>query len=183
MTADIILVFKCLADKSRLQIIKSLAKEEMYVERLSERLGLSPPTVSFHLKKLESVGIITSRKEQYYTIYSLNDDALSFNVLETILAKISGNEEDARDSEYRNSVLSNFMEYGKLKSIPSQRKKRNIVLEEIAKSFEANKEYTEREVNIIIADFHDDFCTIRREMVGMGLLMRDKEVYCRSVVQ
>ena len=27
-------------------------REDMYVERLAERLGLTPPTVSFHLKKL-----------------------------------------------------------------------------------------------------------------------------------
>ena len=28
-------MFKCLADKSRLQILKSLAVEDMYVERLA----------------------------------------------------------------------------------------------------------------------------------------------------
>ena len=49
---DAIKLFKCLADKSRLQILKSLAIEEMYVERLAERLGITPSTVSFHLKKL-----------------------------------------------------------------------------------------------------------------------------------
>ena len=50
--ADAINLFKCLADKSRLQILKSLAVEDMYVERLAERLGLTPSTISFHLKKL-----------------------------------------------------------------------------------------------------------------------------------
>lgn len=39
--ADAINLFKCLADKSRLQILKSLAVEDMYVERLAERLGLT----------------------------------------------------------------------------------------------------------------------------------------------
>ena len=33
-------LFKCLADKSRLQILKSLAVEDMYVERLAQRLGV-----------------------------------------------------------------------------------------------------------------------------------------------
>ena len=50
--ADAIKLFKCLADKSRLQILKSLMREDMYVERLAERLGLTPATISFHLKKL-----------------------------------------------------------------------------------------------------------------------------------
>jgi len=181
MSVDIVLLFKCLADKSRLQIIKSLAKEEMYVERLAERLNSTPPTISFHLKKLESANIVTSRKEQYYTIYSLNKDVLKFNALDMILSEVGDSQEDERDIKYRNKVLSSFMEYGKLKSIPAQQKKKIIILEEIAKSFETNREYTEREVNIIIADVHDDFCTIRRDMVDFGIFVRDKGIYQRKV--
>ena len=49
--ADAIKLFKCLADKSRLQILKSLFLEDMYVERLAERLNLTPATISFHLRK------------------------------------------------------------------------------------------------------------------------------------
>jgi len=39
--------------------------------------------------------------------------------------------------------------------------------------------YSEREVNMIIADFHDDFCTIRRDMVGERLLGRNGIEYWR----
>ena len=60
--AEAIRLFKCLSDKSRIQILKSLAIEDMYVERLSERLGLSAPTISFHLKKLSDAGAVTSYK-------------------------------------------------------------------------------------------------------------------------
>jgi len=180
MIDDVIPLLKCLADKTRLRIIQSLAKEEMYGERLAERLGLSPPTVSFHLKKLESVGIVSSRKEQYYTVYCLNSGALSFNILDLILAETENNSDDDRDRAYKQSVLANFFKYGKLKTIPAQRKKRIIVLEEIAKSFDADKTYSERDVNIIIADFHDDFCTIRREMIEYGLLTRHDGVYQRK---
>jgi DNA-binding transcriptional ArsR family regulator len=34
--SEAISLFKCLADKSRIQILKLLIQEEMYVERLSE---------------------------------------------------------------------------------------------------------------------------------------------------
>ena len=54
---EAIVFFKCLADKSRLAILKSLMEEDMYVERLAERLGVTSATVSFHLKKLEEAGI------------------------------------------------------------------------------------------------------------------------------
>ena len=82
-----------------------------------------------------------------------------------------------RDEIYRKKVIDSFFEYGKLKSIPSQRKKERIVLEEIAKSFEKGREYTEREINIIIADFNDDFCTIRRDMISEGIITRENMIY------
>ena len=69
-------IFKSLSDMSRLRIVQSLSKGEMYTELLAERLGITPSTVSFHMKKLEEAGIVTSRKEQYYTVYSLNSDVL-----------------------------------------------------------------------------------------------------------
>ena len=84
-----------------------------------------------------------------------------------------------RDLKYRQKVIDTFFEYGKLKAIPAQRKKRRIVLEEIAKDFEMGKTYDEKEVNLIIAAYHDDFCTIRREMILEGLMARDHQTYWR----
>lgn len=83
--AEAISLFKCLSDKSRLQILKSLAVEDMYVERLAERLDLTPSTVSFHLKKLADAGAVTSCKSQYYTMYSLKRDVFETSILEILL--------------------------------------------------------------------------------------------------
>ena len=169
-----ILLFKCLADKSRLQILKSLAIEDMYVERLAERLGITAPTVSFHMKKLADAGTVTSYKSQYYMMYSLNKEIFETSILEIIREKSDEADLQAqRDAGYRQKVIDAFFEYGKLKAIPTQRKKERIVLEEIARAFDYDRIYTEREVNIIIADFHDDFCTIRRDMIAEGLLGRE----------
>ena len=173
--AEAIRLFKCLSDKSRLQILKSLAIEDMYVERLAERLGITAPTVSFHLKKLADAGAVTSYKSQYYMMYSLKKDIFEILQEESDEAEVQAQ----RDAEYRQKVIDTFFEYGKLKAIPTQRKKERIVLEVIAQAFEYDRIYTEREVNIIIADFHDDFCTIRRDMVGEQLLDRDTMGYLR----
>lgn len=176
--ADAIKLFKCLADKSRLQILKSLIQEDMYVERLAERLGLTPPTISFHLKKLEDAGAVEARKEQYYTMYSIRKDVFMTNIMDIIKEESAeADEQEERENAYRQKVIDAFFEYGKLKSIPSQRKKERIVLEEISKGFEKGKKYSEREVNIIIADYHDDFCTIRRDMIAEGILERDIMTY------
>ena len=178
--ADAIKLFKCLADKSRLQILKSLAKEDMYVERLAERLGLTPATISFHLKKLEDAKAVTSYKEQYYTMYSLCKDVFMTNILDIINEESEViDEQKQREDAYREKVIKTFFEYGRLKAMPAQRKKQRICLEEIAKAFELHREYDEKEVNEIILKFHDDFCTIRRDMISERIMEREGSTYIR----
>lgn len=179
--ADAIRLFKCLADKSRLQILKSLIQEDMYVERLASRLGLTAATISFHLKKLEEAGTVTSYKEQYYTMYSIRREVFMANIIDII--KEESDEADKqrnREEEYRKKVLSAFFEYGKLKSIPSQRKKERICLEEIAKSFGKDRVYEEKEVNAVIQEFYEDYCTIRRDMISEGIMERKGTEYRRK---
>lgn len=178
--AEAIGLFKCLADKSRLQILKSLAREDMFVERLAQRLGITAPTVSFHLKKLADAGVVTSYKSQYYMMYSLNREIFQTSILDILGQESDDAEIQARrDAQYRQKVIDSFFEYGKLKAIPTQRKKERIILEVIAQAFDYDRIYSEREVNIIIADFHDDFCTIRKDMVAEKLLNRDTRGYWR----
>lgn len=175
---EAIKLFKCLSDKSRLQILKSLTIEDMDVERLAGRLDLTPATISFHLKKLSDAGAVTSYKKQYYTMYSLCKDVFVARIIDIISEKSDEAAlQQQRDADYRKRVIDAFFEYGKLKSIPAQRKKERIILEEIAKAFEPGRIYTEREVNIIIADFHDDFCTIRRDMIGEKIMDRENGQY------
>ncbi len=177
---EVIRLFKCLSDKSRLQILKSLMIEDMYVERLAERLGITAPTVSFHLKKLAEAGAVSSYKSQYYMMYSMNRKIFETSILELLKGKSDDADIQAqRDAEYRQKVIDAFFEYGKLKSIPSQRKKERIVLEVIADKFEPDRVYTEKEVNLLIADFYDDFCTIRRDMIAEKLFDRNASGYWR----
>jgi len=178
---EAIALLKCLADKSRLQILKSLAMEDMYVERLAERLGLTAPTISFHLKKLQEAGAVSSYKNQYYTMYSLKKEVFRVRLMDILQEKSAEAEVQLeREAQYRKKVIDTFFEYGKLKAIPAQRKKRRIILEEILKRFERDRRYDEKEVNLIIAEYHDDFCTIRREMIMEGLMKRDHQVYWRT---
>lgn len=175
-----ILIFKCLADKSRLRILNNLLKEPMYVELLAKRLDLTPSTVSFHLKKLEGTNLVTSKKEQYYVMYTINREVLNGTLLELIKSEEMDSTEEARQNEYRDKILKTFMKNGKITQLPVQRKKKRVLLEEILKSFEHNRDYKERDVNIIIADFHDDFCTLRRDMISEGMFTRSKGIYKRT---
>ena len=173
-------LFKCLSDTSRLRIVRSLAREDMYTELLAERMGLTPSTVSFHMKKLEEAGLVTSRKEQYYTVYSLEKGALSQTLGEIVIDRAEQpDEEREREEEYRRKVVRAFFECGKLRSIPVQRKKKLICYAVIAEAFEIGREYPEKEANAVISAFHDDYCTIRRDMIGEGILKREGGTYVR----
>ena len=178
---DSLEIFKCLSDRSRLKIINSLMIEPMYVELLAERVDLSTSTVSFHLKKLLDANLVSFTKEQYYTVYSLNEEILSMNLKELILDSRSEDEIlNEREEKYREKIIDSFFKYGKLLEIPVQNKKKQIILEKIVEAFEKDNEYTEKEVNLIIADFHDDFCTIRKDLVGFNLMERENGIYKRK---
>ena len=173
-------IFKCLSDMSRLRIVQSMISGDMYTELLAERLELTPSTVSFHMKKLEDAGLVTSRREQYYTVYSLNQDVLRKTISE-VAASLPEQEDEQqkREDEYRQKVIRSFFEYGRLRSIPVQRKKKLICYEQIASRLETGKVYSEKELNGIIAAVHEDYCTIRRDMISEGLLHRDGNQYVR----
>lgn len=171
-----------MADRSRLQILKSLLEEDMYVERLAQRLELTPATVSFHLKKLMDAGAVSSRREQYYTMYSINKEVFQCRILDILGEKSSdAQRQQEREARYRQRVLDSFFEYGRLKSIPAQRKKERICLEEIAKELELGRPYSERELNQVLLRFHQDYCTLRRDMISEGILRREDGLYTRLV--
>ena len=169
-------LLKLLADETRLEILNILLKEDSYVEKIACELSLTPATICYHLKKLESAGVVNCSRSQFYIIYSLNRE-----IFDKPLYELIKKDEKAVDTEekYKKEVISHFFKYGKLTQIPTQRKKREIVLGEILGQFEPDKEYTEKEVNEIILRYHEDFCTIRREMIAFGMMTRDHEIYKR----
>ena len=169
-------LLKLLADETRLEILNILLKEESYVEKIACELSLTPATICYHLKKMESAGVVNCSRSQFYIIYSLNREIFNKPLYELIKK-----EEQVVDTEekYKKEVISHFFKYGRLTQIPTQRKKREIVLTEILKQFDFDREYDEKEVNEIILRYHEDFCTIRREMIAFGMMTRNHEIYKR----
>lgn len=163
-------VFKALGDESRLAILRVLLTEEAYVELLAARLGLTSATVSFHLKKLEGAGLVSCRRTQFYRIYSANREVFDAS-LAALIGTIPPPDDDTK---YREAVVANFFENGRLKNLPAQQKKREVVLRYLAASFEEGKEYPESEIDGRIQEFYDDYCTVRREMIAFGILARRK---------
>ncbi len=165
---------KLLADETRLKILNLLLQEDSYVEKIACELSLTPATICYHLKKMESAGVVKCSRSQFYMIYSLNREMFDKPIYQLVKNE---NPIVDTDERYKKDVLCRFFKYGRLTQLPTQRKKREIVLFEIAKQFEAGRKYDEKEVNEIIHQFHEDHCTIRREMIACGIMAREKETY------
>lgn len=67
---------KSLADNSRFDILCCLAEKDMFGKELSEKLGLSPTTISQHLNRLVSMGLINANLRSRYVFYSLNKERI-----------------------------------------------------------------------------------------------------------
>ena len=79
-------------------------------------------------------------------------------------------------------ILRNFLDAeGKLTAFPAKRKMQLFALLYLAQKIPADKEYTEREINDILLDWHAfaDPATLRRELYDYRFLdrSRDGKVY------
>jgi DNA-binding transcriptional ArsR family regulator len=69
------IVHKTLADVNRLRIVQRLSQGEATVSELIERVGLSQPLVSWHLRSLRYAGLIQTRRVGRETVSRLLPEA------------------------------------------------------------------------------------------------------------
>lgn len=68
-----------------------------------------------------------------------------------------------------------FDESGRLRSLPAQHKKRQVVLRRLAEAIEPDRVYSEPELNRVIRQFHDDVASIRRMLIEEKLVLRARD--------
>jgi predicted transcriptional regulator len=172
---ELVTFFKALADSNRLKIVGLLAEKSYSVEELAALLKLKPSTVSHHLSKLAEAELVSSHGESYYSVYQLDKKMLeeksrsmfSQNELSSVAAEVDA---DAYDKK----VIKDYAKRdGSLKTLPVQRKKREAVLRYVIKAFEEGQRYSEKRVNEILLNYFEDTATLRRELVGSGLMKRE----------
>lgn len=175
--------FKALADANRLKIIGLLATKESSVEELSTVLDISASTVSHHLSKLSEIGLVTARADGYFNVYRLETDALE-TMAARLLAKDTLPEvtKDLDRKAYDRKILKDYLnEDGTIVQLPTNQRKLDVILQYIADRFEPGKIYTEKMVNQVIGDLHEDISGLRRDLISFGYLdrKRDGSVYWR----
>ena len=67
---------KVLSDPKRLEIIDMLSCDELCACEILEKFGITQPTLSYDMRKLEEAGLVTSRRDGKDTFYSLDKDSL-----------------------------------------------------------------------------------------------------------
>ncbi|HTJ46022.1 MAG TPA: metalloregulator ArsR/SmtB family transcription factor [Kofleriaceae bacterium] len=174
----VVTLFKGLADPTRLRMVAAMVDRPRCGQELAAEIGVAPATISHHLKVLERAGLLTETRQPPYVFYQVDLEALS-RAMKTVttpkrvreLATSAAVDDDTRD------VLRAFFDGPRLRQMPVQRRKKEIVLEEVLRRIPRRKEYAEPELNRFIEVVFDDYCTVRREWIMGRYMTRDDGVY------
>ncbi|ASF39167.1 ArsR family transcriptional regulator [Halobacillus halophilus] len=172
---------KAAGDPTRLRIIALLRQGPLHGQAIAGKLGLRPPTITHHLKKLKDTGMVYSRRDKNTIYFYLDEKKLTF--MAEAVTRI-GDENVKADKEWQvtekeeRQILQNFITVdGKLKQMPSQLKKRVVILAYYVKAFQPGKTYEEKEVNEYIQTFFEDYATVRREWIMHHFMYRENNRY------
>jgi DNA-binding HxlR family transcriptional regulator len=185
-TKQLLTMLKALAEENRLTLLRMIHQKETPAGELAERLGLSEPTISHHLARLREAGLVNLRTAGTQRLYRSNPSGIrKFKQLaadiETAPEKQA--EKDTDESwidtlgwpETDSKVLRDYTRGGLLTRVPNKRKKFLVVLRWMARLFQPDTLYTEKEVNDLLKSVHPtDPVTLRRGLVDMGYLRRER---------
>jgi len=98
-------IFKALSDSNRLRILSMLSVRDLCVCEINAVLNVSMSTISSHLKILRNAGLVTSKKDGRWIIYSLykSDDTVN-GLVGRSLDFIENEDEVVSDREHLNTI-------------------------------------------------------------------------------
>jgi ArsR family transcriptional regulator len=77
---DILAALAALAQETRLSAFRLLVQtgpQGLAASKIGEHLDMAPSSLSFHLKELAHAGLVTSRQDGRFVIYSANFDTMN----------------------------------------------------------------------------------------------------------
>lgn len=169
-------LFRALSHPARLSLLRLVWTREASGDELARLMNLAPATVSHHLAQLTEAGLIRTRQDGHHRLHRAHTAALDLNLADVVRGAAPA---PTPDDPYRDRVLRAFLRGGRLTTLPAQRKKKDVILHELVTLFEHGRHYPEAEVNTILGDVYADVSTLRREMIGLGVLNRERGVYWR----
>lgn len=163
-----------IADETRLRVVAAVALGASTLDAITAATGLGPRDAGRAVARLLSGGLVIAGPEGY----GIDHEALADAARAGDLKGDPGDHSDRHPEDAR--VLRSFFRAGRLKSIPVQRVKRLVVLDELSQAFEPGARYPEKTVNTILNRFHPDHAALRRHLVDEGFLERGGGRYWRA---
>src|SRR5438128_11416761 len=95
---DVALLFRALADHTRLRLLNLMGDDEVCVCFLVEALGVTQPKISRHLAYLRRAGIVSARREGQWMHYRVSqpDDPDAARVLRDVMAWLENDQKMRR---------------------------------------------------------------------------------------
>jgi DNA-binding transcriptional ArsR family regulator len=84
-SADLVQLLRALGDDTRLRALRLIAERPRSTQELAPLVGISEAGLSKHLRQLAQVGVVTTRRDGYYVLYSVDTDRLA-PLSQTLLA-------------------------------------------------------------------------------------------------
>jgi hypothetical protein len=162
-------LLRLLLDLDRLAVAGALAARPLTTDELIVAAGRRRREVLMAIADLRAAGLVVVEDERYRidteALRAAAQAAADFEVpMDPIVG--FGMTYDERD------VLARMFSGRTLNEIPSNRAKRQILLQRLALEFQVGRHYTEREVNELLFVFHPDWSALRRYLVDEGFLDR-----------
>lgn len=182
---DLLNLLKTLAQDQRLAILRLMAEKEQTVSGLAEILDLTEPTISHHVKKLHSAGLLHLRMEGNHRYYRLNMKRLNTfkQYISEVEQPIEAYEDEISDDRWIDEldwdaddkkVLRDNTVNGRLRRLPTKERRWQLIMRWLATKFELGRTYTEKEVNAILTEVHSDYATLRRSLIEYGYMRRER---------
>jgi hypothetical protein len=173
---ELLAFFKVFGDTERLKIAGMLATQPAAAEDVVAALHLPRADVLHHLGRLEKAGFIYAADGVFF-FNSKALEALSRRLLvRSVPLPVGAERLDPADR----AVVADFCDAdGRLKSLPAQQRKFVAILRYVVAPFEYGARYSEKDVNQILARFHEDTAALRRGLVDYRLMARQSGVYWR----
>jgi len=177
--AELVGPLTALADDTRLQILELLAQEgPLLAQEILARFDLSQPSLSRHLKQLTGSGYVMERRGAGANKrYEYNPATLewTFRSVTHVLSEAPSAADIMLDVRDEYPDLRRYLDAaGRIVMWPPKRAPQQQLRRYLAEKFEAEREYTEPEVNEVLQQWSEamDHATLRREMYNEHLLER-----------
>jgi hypothetical protein len=167
-----------LADVERIRILGLIAERGLTTAEIVSTLVMDTSAVTEHLTMLGQAGLIVASRDGHERRIQLRADRLA-EIQGWCQERLVANSAAGFDESMPTGIRQ-FFQHGRLMSLPAKRSRYLDVLRVLADDFTHDTDYPESEVNAILLRRHEDFATLRRDLVDFGFMTRANGIYRRT---